>query len=228
MLGIFLRQHLRQRAHHHARIVQRLSGHALAAAQGRRVIRNEERAGAALRAWRATPPWRPRTGHGWQCAARCRTCRRGCVPAILSRAAGHAPQDSRRCRPGHPGHHACSRIVANACDMDARDTRSSSTIMLSPPCALMACSSAAALAACRVVSTTTEALLGKLLGDGAADAPAHADGQVAVVEHLAVRQFGVAAIGLPLGGRPTTTATCVYGPSSCGFLARCVCETSQA
>src|SRR5262245_62201588 len=38
--------------------------------------------------------------------------------------------------------------------MDVCDTRSSSTIMLSPPCALMACSSAAALAALRVVSTT--------------------------------------------------------------------------
>ena len=47
-----------------------------------------------------------------------------------------------------------------------------------------------------------EALLGKLLGDGAADTPAYADGQVAVVEHLPMRQFGIAAIGLPLGGRP--------------------------
>src|SRR5262249_22024145 len=47
-----------------------------------------------------------------------------------------------------------SRIVANALAMEACDTRSSSTIMLSPPCALMACSSAAALAAFRVVSTT--------------------------------------------------------------------------
>ncbi len=47
-----------------------------------------------------------------------------------------------------------------------------------------------------------EALLGKLLGDGAADAPAYADGQVTVVEHLPVRQLGIAAVGLPLGGRP--------------------------
>src|SRR5439155_15280315 len=38
--------------------------------------------------------------------------------------------------------------------MDACDTRSSSTIMLSPPCAVIACFSAAALAAFRVVSTT--------------------------------------------------------------------------
>src|SRR5262245_10163407 len=38
--------------------------------------------------------------------------------------------------------------------MDACATRSSSTIMLSPPCDVMACSSAAALAAFRVVSTT--------------------------------------------------------------------------
>ena len=48
MLGIFLRQHLRQRAHHHSRIVQRLSGQSLSSAQGRRVIRNEERAFASL------------------------------------------------------------------------------------------------------------------------------------------------------------------------------------
>jgi hypothetical protein len=44
--------------------------------------------------------------------------------------------------------------------------------------------------------------LGKLLGDGAADAPADPDRYVPVVEHLAVRQFGVASIGLPLGGSP--------------------------
>src|SRR6516164_10488112 len=45
-----------------------------------------------------------------------------------------------------------------------------------------------------------EALLGKLLGESATDAPAYTDGQSAVIEHLAVRQFGVAAIGLPFGG----------------------------
>jgi hypothetical protein len=45
-------------------------------------------------------------------------------------------------------------------------------------------------------------LLGKLLGDGAAAAPTDPDGYVAVVEHLAVRQLGVASIGLPLGGSP--------------------------
>ncbi len=39
------------------------------------------------------------------------------------------------------------------------------------------------------------------------DAQVHADGQVTVVEPLPVRQLGIAAIGLPLGGRPTTTAT---------------------
>jgi hypothetical protein len=43
-------------------------------------------------------------------------------------------------------------------------------------------------------------LPGKLLGDGAADAPADPYGYVAVVEHLAVRQLGVASIRLPLGG----------------------------
>ena len=47
-LGIFLRQHLCQRAHHHSRIVQRLSGVPLESAQGRRVIGDEERAMAAL------------------------------------------------------------------------------------------------------------------------------------------------------------------------------------
>ena len=47
-----------------------------------------------------------------------------------------------------------------------------------------------------------EPLPGKLLGDGTADAPADPGGHVAVVEHLAVRQLGVASIRLPLGGRP--------------------------
>src|SRR5713101_3701753 len=40
--------------------------------------------------------------------------------------------------------------------MESDDTRSSSTIRHAPPCALMAFSSADALAACRVVSTTTK------------------------------------------------------------------------
>ena len=64
-----------------------------------------------------------------------------------------------------------------------------------------------------------EALLGKLLGDGTADAPAHADGQVAVVEHLAVRQFGIAAIGLPLGCRPNHDGDLFTGCVHSGFLA---------
>ena len=45
-----------------------------------------------------------------------------------------------------------------------------------------------------------EAFLGEFLGNGAADAPADADGQVAVVEGPAMRQPGIAAVGLPLGG----------------------------
>ena len=52
----------------------------------------------------------------------------------------------------------------------------------------------------RVVRTTKNPSFGELLGDGAADAPAHADGDVAVVERLAVRQLGVASIRLPLRG----------------------------
>jgi hypothetical protein len=64
-----------------------------------------------------------------------------------------------------------------------------------------------------------EALLGELLGDGAADAPAHADGQVAVVEHLPVRQLGIAAISLPLGGRPNHDGDRFAGRVHCGFLA---------
>jgi hypothetical protein len=47
-----------------------------------------------------------------------------------------------------------------------------------------------------------EALSGELLGDRAADAPPYAHREIAVIEHLAVRQPGVAPIGLPLGGRP--------------------------
>jgi hypothetical protein len=47
-----------------------------------------------------------------------------------------------------------------------------------------------------------EAFLGELLGDGAADAPAHAHRHVAIVQRLAVRQLGIAAVRLPLRRRP--------------------------
>jgi hypothetical protein len=60
--------------------------------------------------------------------------------------------------------------------------------------------SAAALAAGPGRQHDKEALLGELLGDGAADTPADADGEVAVVDRLAVRELGVAPVGLPLGG----------------------------
>ncbi len=43
-----------------------------------------------------------------------------------------------------------------------------------------------------------EAFAGELLGDGAADAPAHADGQDTVIHRLAMDQPGVAAVRLPL------------------------------
>ena len=46
-----------------------------------------------------------------------------------------------------------------------------------------------------------ESFLGEFLGNGAADSPAHADGQFAVIELAAVDQLGVAAIRLPLGCR---------------------------
>jgi hypothetical protein len=48
MLGILLRQHLRQRAHHSARVVERLAGHALTSTQGRGIVGDEEGALAAL------------------------------------------------------------------------------------------------------------------------------------------------------------------------------------
>ena len=42
-----------------------------------------------------------------------------------------------------------------------------------------------------------EPFLGKLLRDSAAHAPAHANGQVAVVNVAAVNQVGIASVGLP-------------------------------
>src|SRR5262245_41504738 len=47
VLGILLGEHLGQRPHHDPRIVERLAGHALSAAEGGRVVRNEERAAPA-------------------------------------------------------------------------------------------------------------------------------------------------------------------------------------
>jgi hypothetical protein len=63
-------------------------------------------------------------------------------------------------------------------------------------------------------------LPGEFLGDGAADAPADADGNRAVVEHLAVRQFGVASIGLPFGGCSNHNGDLLTGSAHEGFLAR--------
>jgi len=47
-----------------------------------------------------------------------------------------------------------------------------------------------------------EALCGKLLGDGAADTPAYAHGRSLSSSTFPVCQLSIAAIGLPLGGRP--------------------------
>ena len=66
--------------------------------------------------------------------------------------------------------------------------------MLSPPCFRIASSNAAALEALRVVNTMKEALFCKLLGDGSPYAPAHGDGQLAVVERPTVGEMGVAPI----------------------------------
>jgi NAD(P)-dependent dehydrogenase (short-subunit alcohol dehydrogenase family) len=44
-------------------------------------------------------------------------------------------------------------------------------------------------------------------------------GHVAVVEHLPVRQLGIAAIGLPLGGRPHYDGNLLTGRVHCGLLA---------
>ena len=92
MSKIFLREHLGQGAQHDTGIVQRLSGYAFAAAQGRRVVGDEEGAG--------TPPAhggqyfsaRPGRGRGWRCAGRFRRHRWERVPAIPSRPANRALQ----------------------------------------------------------------------------------------------------------------------------------------
>lgn len=63
-----------------------------------------------------------------------------------------------------------------------------------------------------------EAFLGKFLGDGTADAPAAADEEVAVIEHSSVRQFRIAAISLPLGGRPNYDGDLLTGCVYSGFL----------
>ena len=79
--------------------------------------------------------------------------------------------------------------------------------MPSPPCSPIAAARPAALAALRVVRTTKNPSRGELLGDGAADAPADADRQLAVVERLAVGQPGVAPSACHFEVAPITTAT---------------------
>ena len=65
-----------------------------------------------------------------------------------------------------------------------------------------------------------KSLPGKLLGDGTAHAPADPDGEVAVVERLAVGQLGVASIGLPLGGCSNHHGDVPTGSTHPRFLAR--------
>src|SRR5262245_16623758 len=93
--------------------------------------------------------------------------------------------------------------------MDVCDTRSSSTIMLSPPCALMACSSAAALAALRVVRTTRKPSLANFWAMAPPTPQRTPTGRWLSSTALPCASFVLRPSACHLEVAPTTTATCL-------------------
>src|SRR6188474_586393 len=112
--------------------------------------------------------------------------------------------------------------------MESGDTRSSSTIMLSPPCASMACPSADALAAVRVVSTTKKPSLANFW----AMAPPMPQ-RMPTGSSLSSRVLPCASLVLRpsachLEVAPMTTATCLRpGPMTLTLLPRLCAYHSQ-
>src|SRR5256886_14596291 len=102
-----------------------------------------------------------------------------------------------------------ARIVANALAMEACDTRSSSTIMPSPPCSVMAFSSAAALAARRVVSTTKKPSLANFWAMAPPTPQRTPTGRWLSSSTFPCASWGLRPSACHLEVAPTTTATCL-------------------
>src|SRR5438445_7094031 len=102
--------------------------------------------------------------------------------------------------------------------MDACDTRSSSTIMLSPPCAVMACSSAAALAAFRVVSTTKKPSLANFWAMAPPTPQRMPTGRSLSSSTFPCASWVLRPSACHLEVAPTTTATCLRVESITGSL----------
>ena len=152
VLGILLGQHLRQGAHHDPRIVQRLPGHALLPAQRTRIVREEERALAFLAHRRQHFLGDEKRSAAGDVLRRVEHLHRDVFEQFLVRRQIAAFQVA-----GVVDQHV--RVAGLAADRGERraiescETRSSSTIMHSPPCSRIAAASLAALASLRVVST---------------------------------------------------------------------------
>src|SRR6266568_6048789 len=93
--------------------------------------------------------------------------------------------------------------------MEACDTRSSSTIILSPPCSLMAFSSAAALAAFRVVSTTTKPSWANFWAMAPPTPPRTPTGRWLSSSTFPCASWVLRPSACHLEVAPTTTATCL-------------------
>src|SRR5947208_11712779 len=93
--------------------------------------------------------------------------------------------------------------------MDACDTRSISTIMLSPPCASMACPSADALAAVRVVSTTKKPSLANFWAMAPPMPQRMPTGRALSSTALPCASLVLRPSACHLEVAPTTTATCL-------------------
>src|SRR5256886_3441245 len=102
-----------------------------------------------------------------------------------------------------------ARIVANALAMEACDTRSSSTIMPSPPCSVMAFSSAAALAARRVVSTTKKPSLANFWAMAPPTPQRTPTGRSLSSSTFPCASWVLRPSACHLEVAPTTTATCL-------------------
>src|SRR5262245_54058060 len=100
-------------------------------------------------------------------------------------------------------------MAANAMEMDSCETRSISTVRLSPPCASMACASADALAAVRVVSTTKKPSLANFWAMAPPMPQRMPTGKWLSSSTLPCASFVLRPSACHLEVAPTTTATCL-------------------
>ena len=196
MLGVLLGQHLRQRAHHHPRIVQRLARHPLLAAQRARIVGEKERA-LSLFAHRRQHFLGNEEGppagdvlcdveHLDRDVFEQLHIRRQVAAFEIARIVDQHVRIAGFAADRDEGR--CDRILRHEIELDDHALA-----------ALLADRRRERRGIGLVAGRQhrEKALLGEFLRDGAANAPSDADRHVAVVDRVAMRQHRVAAVRLP-------------------------------